>query len=156
MEPESGITDGLIHYGMSRAIGEGNTPAPASGTFITIKFEIKEGASAGTYTLDLQNVELDDENNQSITGVGMNDGRVVVSGPILSPTPPAEETPTPTGSPIATPTITATPAPTPAPTPVPATPTPTPTPIEEVAGFGAVFAIGSLLAIAYVILRRKK
>lgn len=152
MEPGSGITDGLIHYGMSRATGEGNTPASASGTFITIEFEIKANASMGTYTLDLQNVELDDENNQSITGVGMNDGRVVVvSGPMLSPTPPAEETPTPTVSPTATPTITATPAPTAAPT---ATPTPTPT--EEVPGFGAVFAIAGLFAVAYLVLQRRK
>jgi len=37
-----------------------------------------------------------------------------------------------------------------------ATPTPTPTPTEEVPGFEAVFAIAGLLAIAYVVLRRRK
>jgi PGF-CTERM protein len=43
--------------------------------------------------------------------------------------------------------------PTPSPTPTPTTPTPTPTPEEP--GFGAVFAIGGLLAVAYLVLRRK-
>ena len=59
----------------------------------------------------------------------------------------AAPTPTPT------PTPTATPVPTPVTTPV-ATEGPTPTPEEP--GFGAVFAIAGLLAIAYVVLRRKK
>jgi molybdate/tungstate transport system substrate-binding protein len=45
------------------------------------------------------------------------------------------------------------PMPTPSPTPSPA-PTPTPTPEEP--GFGAVFAIAGILAIAYLVLRRRK
>jgi len=66
----------------------------------------------------------------------------------------AVPTPTPTVLPTATPTPTV--APTVPPT-VPPTvaPTAAPTPTEEVPGFEAVFAIAGLLAIAYVILRRK-
>jgi len=59
----------------------------------------------------------------------------------------AAPTPTPTAAPTAAPTVPPTAAPTAA---------PTPTPTEEVPGFGAVFAIGGLLAIAYLVLRRKK
>ena len=62
-----------------------------------------------------------------------------------SPTP----TPTPTPSPSPTPS----PAPTSTPTPIPtATPTPTPT----VPCFEVAFTISSLLAMAYLVLRRKK
>jgi len=49
----------------------------------------------------------------------------------------------------------ATPTPTPTPTATP-TPTWTPAPTPEEPGFEAVFAIAGLLAIAYVVLRRKK
>ncbi|HJH26150.1 MAG TPA: hypothetical protein C5S37_05085 [Methanophagales archaeon] len=54
---------------------------------------------------------------------------------------------------------TATPTPTAAPTAKPtaaATPTPEPTATPEPPGFEAVFAIAGLLAIAYLVLRRKK
>ena len=57
----------------------------------------------------------------------------------VTPTPAA--TPKPTATSVATPVVTA--------TPVPATPTPKPP------GFEAVFAIASLLAVAYLVLRRK-
>ena len=57
-------------------------------------------------------------------------------------------TPTPTPTPTAKPTTP--PAPTPKPT---AEPTPTPTP--EPPGFEAVFAIAGLLAVAYLVVRRK-
>ena len=61
--------------------------------------------------------------------------------------------------PAATPTPTPTPAPTVTPTPtippVVTTPTPTPTPTED-PGFEAVFAIAGLLAVAYLVLRRKR
>ena len=70
---------------------------------------------------------------------------------------------TPTPTPIATPT----PAPTPTPTPLvekptptippaTATPEPTPTPTPAEPGFEAVFAIAGLLAVAYLVLRRRK
>nr|AAU83678.1 hypothetical protein GZ32E7_41 [uncultured archaeon GZfos32E7] len=48
--------------------------------------------------------------------------------------------------------ITATPVPTPKPTPVPA---PTPEPTPEPPGFEAIFAIAGLLAVAYLVHRRK-
>jgi PGF-CTERM protein len=67
--------------------------------------------------------------------------------------PAATATPTPTPTPTATPKPTVMPTPTPTPTPT-ATPTPTPTP--KAPGFEAIFAIAGLLAIAYVVLRRKK
>ncbi|MBA7555406.1 hypothetical protein ES705_48068 [subsurface metagenome] len=54
---------------------------------------------------------------------------------------------------VITPTPTATPTPKPTPT---ATPSPTPTPTPEGPGFEAVFAIAGLLAVAYLVLRRKK
>ena len=60
--------------------------------------------------------------------------------------------------PAATPTPTPTLAVTPTPTPpaVAPTPTPTPSPTPEPPGFEAVFAIAGLLAVAYLVLRRKK
>ena len=63
--------------------------------------------------------------------------------------------PTPTPSPTPTPKPTATPTIPPPITPTPS-PTPTPTPTPEPPGFEAVFAIAGLLAIAYLVLRRKK
>ncbi|MGB2727259.1 MAG: PGF-CTERM sorting domain-containing protein [Halobacteriota archaeon] len=54
---------------------------------------------------------------------------------------------------VITPTPTATPTPKPTPT---ATPSLTPTPTPEGPGFEAVFAIAGLLAVAYLVLRRKR
>ncbi len=65
----------------------------------------------------------------------------------------SEPTPTPTPSPTPTPptpTVTPTSSPTPTLTPAPS-PTPTPTP----PGFEAGFAIAGLLAVAYLVLRRR-
>lgn len=58
---------------------------------------------------------------------------------------------------VTPPTLTPTPSPTPSPSPSPA-PTPTPTPKSwwKIPGFEAVFAIAGLLAVAYLVLRRKK
>jgi PGF-CTERM protein len=93
------------------------------------------GAPVGTYT-----VKADD-------GDGHTDEATV--GIVTAvPTPTPTVTPTPTATP--TPTVAPTPVATPTPTPV-ATPTPTPTP-----GFEAVVAITGLLAIAYLVLRRRK
>jgi len=69
---------------------------------------------------------------------------------ILTAVPVVEPTVTPTVTPTATPT------PTPTPTVTVPTPTPTPTPTEEVPGFGAVFAIAGMLAIAYLVLRKRR
>ncbi|MBK5190585.1 MAG: PQQ-binding-like beta-propeller repeat protein, partial [Methanosarcinales archaeon] len=63
------------------------------------------------------------------------------------------------GKPAGTPTPTATPVATPVITPVPppmATPTPTATPTPEEPGFDAIFAIAGLLAVAYMVLRRRR
>jgi PGF-CTERM protein len=67
---------------------------------------------------------------------------------IVTAVPTAPPTVAPTATPTATPTMppTATPA---------ATPTPTPTPTPEEPGFEAVLAIAGLLAIAYLIHRKK-
>ena len=72
---------------------------------------------------------------------------------------PGAPAPTPTPTPVVSPTPTpeVTPTPTPpevTPTPPPVTPTPTPTPKPP--GFEAVFAIAGLLAIAYLVLRRRR
>jgi molybdate/tungstate transport system substrate-binding protein len=67
-----------------------------------------------------------------------------------------ESIPTPTPSPTATPEPTVAPTPTPAPT-VTATPAPTPTstPTPSPGGFEAGFAIAGILAIAYLVLRKR-
>jgi hypothetical protein len=93
------------------------------------------GATAGTY-----NVEVDDGDGHTAT---------VTVGLSVGPAPTA--TPAPT-TPTPVPTAVPTPAPTAAPTatPVPATPTPEPP------GFEAIFAIGGLLAIAFLVLRIRK
>jgi PGF-CTERM protein len=63
------------------------------------------------------------------------------------------------GVPTPTPVVKPTPKPTPTPTPE-VTPTPVPTPVVTPTptppGFEAVLAIAGLLAIAYLVLRRKK
>ena len=63
--------------------------------------------------------------------------------------------PTPTPSPTFTPAVPllATPTPSPAPTPVA---TPTPTPPGKVPGFGTIFTVAGLLAVAYILKRKKK
>jgi PGF-CTERM protein len=65
---------------------------------------------------------------------------------------------TPTATPTATPKPTvAVPTPVTTPTTTPTTkPAATPTPTPEEPGFGAVFAIAGLLAVAYLVLRRKQ
>jgi len=66
-----------------------------------------------------------------------------------------EVTPTPTPTP--TPAVTITPTPTPPPTPIPiVTPTPIPSPTPTPPGFKAVFAIAGLLAVAYLLIRKRQ
>lgn len=65
---------------------------------------------------------------------------------------PGKPAATPTPTPALPPTPTLTPVPTPVATPAPTTPTPTP----EEPGFEAIFAIAGLLAIAYLMLRKKR
>lgn len=75
------------------------------------------------------------------------------STPIVTPPPPS--TPTPTITPSQTPSPTTSPVITPSSLPSPSQ-TPTPSQRRILPGFEAVFAIGGLLAIAYLVLRRKK
>jgi len=92
----------------------------------------------GTYTVKADDLD------------GHTDTTTVEISTAAAPTPtPTEVTPTPTATPTETIPPTATPAATPTATPA-ATPTPTPP------GFEAVFAIAGLLAIAYLVLRRRK
>ena len=81
--------------------------------------------------------------------------------PSSSPTPTSTSTPTTTFAPTATPAA-ASPTVTPA-SPAPVTPSPSPTPSPSaspsqrwIPGFEAVFAIAGLLAVAYLVLRRKR
>jgi PGF-CTERM protein len=160
-EPGSGIKQpGWIHYGIARV--SGNTAVPSAGTFITVEFTVNSTASNGTYLLDLSNVTFKDENNAEIPGVEVTDGNAIV-GVALAPT--TTPTPTPTPSPTLTPEVTPTPtssetetpSPSLSPTSMPAvTPTASPTPTPTPPGFEAVFAIAGLLAVAYLVLRRRK
>ncbi len=90
-------------------------------------------AVVGTYT-----IEADD-------GDGNTDTKTVDILTVVPTPTPTEVTPTPT--------VTATPTAPPTATP---TPTPTETPTPTPPGFEAVFAIGGLLAVAYLVLRRRK
>jgi len=93
-------------------------------------------AVPGTYTL-----EADDGDGHTDTVT------VEITAAVPTPTPVVSPTPTPVVSPTPPPEVT----PTPTPTPV-ETPTPTPKP----PGFEAVFAIAGLLAIAYLVLRKRR
>jgi PGF-CTERM protein len=104
------------------------TTAVTNGTF-EATFDTT-GTPVGTYT-----VKVDD-------GDGHTDDATVDISEKAKPTPPP--TPTATAKPTATPVPTAEPT---------ATPEPTPT---KTPGFEAVFAIAGMLAIAYLVLRRRK
>ena len=72
-----------------------------------------------------------------------------------------EPTPTPipiiTPTPTPTPAVTITPTPIPSPTPIPIiTPTPIPSPTPTPPGFKVVFAIAGLLAVAYLLIRKRQ
>ncbi len=97
-------------------------------------------------------------------GGGGGGGYVATATPTPTPTPTATPTVTPTPTP--TPTVTLTPTGTPTPVPTP-TPTPTPTPVTGFSlpsirgatrllpGFEAISAIIGLLAVAYLVRRRR-
>jgi hypothetical protein len=69
--------DGCITSSIARKTAV-NPSAPASGTYITVNFEVKSGAADATYTLDLSSVTLKDENNDAIPGVVVTDGTAIV------------------------------------------------------------------------------
>ncbi|MCW3133689.1 MAG: PGF-CTERM sorting domain-containing protein [Methanophagales archaeon] len=103
-----------------------------NGTF-SVTFDTAD-AKVGTYT-----VKADDGDGHT------DEATIEITAAVPTPTPVVSPTPTPVVSPTPPPVT-----PTPSPTPTPATPTPKPP------GFEAVFAIAGLLAIAYLVLRRRK
>ena len=138
-EPDTLITISTFAGPMDLPVGiaEVEWPTPEEGVFeATID---TTDAVPGTYTLEADD---GDGNTDTVTV------EILAAG--------ATPAPTPTGvTPTPAPTAAATPTPAPATaTPAPATPTPTPKPTP---GFGAsVFTIAGLLAIAYLVLRRRK
>jgi len=97
-------------------------------------------AIPGTYTLEADD---GDGNTDTITVEIL----AAVPTPTPSPSPTPTESPTPTPSPTPSPTVS--PGVTPTPTPTPS-PSPSPTP-----GFEVFFAVAGLLAVAYLVLRRR-
>jgi len=87
---------------------------------------------------------------------GDGDGDGAVTTPTPAPTGAVNVTPSPSAetTPTVTPTPTVTSSPTPTATPKPS-PTPTSSPVGGIPGFEAVFAIASLLAVAYLVLGRR-
>ena len=159
-----GTVTGIIGY----FTGGATTTTP--GTLATINLTANS-TNTGTTTHGLFNVKVVDGSGSKVPSSAIN-GTVTVGptpsptlapgggngGATTIPTPTPGETPTPPAEVTATPTpfveeTTPSPSPTPIPTPAP-TVSPTPTPEEP--GFEAVFAIAGLLAVAYLVLRRKK
>jgi hypothetical protein len=54
------------------------TPPTPNGTFATITLTMNGDAPLGTYTLDITNLQLSDENFAGIAGIAMNDGTVTI------------------------------------------------------------------------------
>ena len=99
IEPGSGVYDGLIQYGITRAAG--NPPVSSSGIFISVEFMVKNGASPGTYPLNLYDVVLNDENDNPIySGGGMliYNGEVIVVPTIFDTGAPANPYPSISGT----------------------------------------------------------
>ncbi len=95
------------------------------------------------------------------TSVPSGDGDGAVTTPTPAPTGAVNVTPSPSPEATATPavsvtpTVTTSPSPTEAPTPT-ASATATPEKRWQIPGFEAVFAIASLLSVAYLVMRRRK
>ena len=95
------------------------------------------------------------------SGDGDGDGNGAVTTPTPTPTAAVNVTPSPSPEATATPavsvtpTVTTSPSPTEAPTPT-ASATATPEKRWQIPGFEAVFAIASLLSVAYLVMRRRK
>ena len=160
-----GTVTGIIGY------FTGGTTTTTPGTLATINLTANS-TNTGTATLGLFNVKVVDRSGSKMPSSEINGTATVGSTPSSTlapgggnggatttptpthtpgetPTPPAEVTPTPTPFVEETPSPSLTLTPTPAPTV-----SPTPTPKEP--GFEAVFAIAGLLAVAYLVLRRKR
>jgi len=140
----------------------GTTPGVA-----TITAEVTPSEDLGTLT-NTTTVNLTTPGGGGNGGNGGNGGSGGNGGATTpTPTPTAGVTPTPTATggetptPTTSPTAGATATPTWSPTASPGTtgtPTATPGPTKEplIPGFGAVFAIAGLLAVAYIVLRRER
>jgi|GEM_PF-1180081 len=115
---------------------------------IVANFEEEEEVvrrGGGSYTAADSDSDGFTDIEEILAGTNPNDPKDYPGAAAATATPaPATPTPAPTAVPTPVPTAT------PAPTAVPATPTP------EEPGFEALLAIGGLLAIAFVILRRKQ
>jgi len=131
--------------------------------------QIADAVFSGKYFItdeDLNPIEGDVEGDTTLTlaeptptppsGNGNGGGNGGASTPTPTPTATATVTPGETPTPSPTPGATATPTWSPTASPgTTATPTATPSPTKEplIPGFGAVFAIAGLLAVAYIVLR---
>jgi PGF-CTERM protein len=100
--------------------------------------------TAGTEDLGVATITAEANLNGDI-GIITNTTAVNFTTPGVTPTPAVNVTLTPTPTVTVSPTSTATVSP---------TPTPSPTKKPLIPGFGAVFAIASLLAVAYLVLQR--
>ena len=134
-EPETTITISTFAgpIDLPIALAEVEWPTKDEGVFnATID---TTDAVPGTYTLEADD---GDGNTDTVT--------VEITAAVPTPTPVVSPTPTPVVSPTPPPEVT--------PTPTPPVETPTPTPKPP--GFEAVFAIAGLLAIAYLVLRKRR
>ena len=102
--------------------------------------------TAGTEDLGVATITAEANLNGDI-GTVTNTTRVNFTTPGVTPTPAVNVTLTPTPTVTVSPTSTATVSP---------TPTPSPTKKPLIPGFGAVFAIASLLAVAHLVMRMKR
>ena len=139
-----------------------------TGNFILVYVTLKAVNDTGqTSPLDLTIKSLIDTDAKTIVHT-VDNGIITVSGPTPSPTPTPgggnggattiptpEETLTPAAEVTPTPTPFVVEETTPSPSPTPTTP-PTSVPTPTPPGFEAVFAIAGLLAVAYLVLMRRK
>ncbi|MBN1762371.1 MAG: hypothetical protein JW878_04750, partial [Methanomicrobia archaeon] len=126
----------------------------AANTFLVVEYEPSKskrgggGGGGGTYTATDSDGDGYSDIEELLAGTDPNNAD---DYPLKSAATPE---PTHTITPTVTPAVTPVPTPVATPEAPPATATPTPTPEEP--GFEAICAIVSLIAIAYVALRKKK
>jgi hypothetical protein len=143
------LADGGYTFQVKARDEAGNEdPTPASRTFTvdTTPAPTARRISGGGAQVDSDGDGFTDA-EEIVAGTNPNDPNSYPGAAAATATPaPATATPKPTATPVQTPAPTAAPTA----TPTPATPTPEPP------GFEALLAIGGLLAIAFIILKRKQ